>query len=314
MIRSFGCSWSWAQPWATDTPDHRGPGPVGGARVGGVGSILDRGSRRPVGDVRLPAAPRPGRRDHRYTSGRAGASRAAVWRWPAGRMTDPVGALRDAHLALPDPCTSTSRHAQADSPVVTAGSRNSDHRIVAQAPDRNGLVGNSRAPASGTATRATTVFGSSPNATRSPTERVDADGSDSPRRRDRRGGGIPVPGCRGRRAQAERFVTRSTPRLFDPLARGTVTSISSVGTLLGSRSAERHSAGPRTCLSPRRDRDVRGLDTRPPADLRDPWPPRSTPTPSSRAGAAGDAASNTTQRPATTVADQQHDHDPRLYY
>jgi hypothetical protein len=183
MIRCLGCPRLRRQPWTTDTRDLRArdpglrvlmvvgtamsnrsigswwPGaPSAGARVGGVGAILDRGSRRPGGDAPLPASPLPAGPDHRSSRGRARASRAAVPRWLVGKMTDP--GVRCEMLALPSRTRGRARPVERKATArAHRGVEERDHRIVASAPGRDGLVEDERAPASGTAVRATTVFG-----------------------------------------------------------------------------------------------------------------------------------------------------------
>jgi hypothetical protein len=92
-----------------------------------------------------------------------GALRAAAGRWPGGRRTDPVVALREARLTSRTCVRARPVGERGNDPVVTRGVVGRDHRIVAQAPGSDGLVPNGRAPASGTAAGATTELGSSPN-------------------------------------------------------------------------------------------------------------------------------------------------------
>jgi hypothetical protein len=183
-----------------------------------------------------------------------GASRAAVPGWPAGRMTDPVGGLRDARLA--------SRTRGRARPVARTATIRWSPSGRGTGPQDGGVVTrqrrarrNRRAPASGTAVRATTVSGSSTNATRSLTEGVHATGGTirvaSARGEGIRGWGVgdgaPKPNVPdqvdttglGRRnalprGAAPRLPTRSTStsRLLD-LALRTVTSMSSVWTNRG---------------------------------------------------------------------------------
>jgi hypothetical protein len=129
-------------------------------------------------------SPFPGGRGHRYSSGRAGASRAAVPWCPA--WEDDRSGGRCEILALPSRTRGRARPVEhkGDLSVLNAGVEERDHRTVAQAPGRDGLVENRRAPASGTAVYATTVFGSSANAPPSPQARTDVNGGDYPGRRD----------------------------------------------------------------------------------------------------------------------------------
>src|SRR5688572_18958212 len=94
----------------------------GAPRVGGVGAIFDRGSRRSVGDARLPASPAsPG-----VTTGpRVGGERfarcgTAVAGWEINRFG---GRPARCSACLPDPWTSTSGRVQGDYPVVTVRRR-----------------------------------------------------------------------------------------------------------------------------------------------------------------------------------------------
>jgi hypothetical protein len=109
-----------------------------------------------------PTAP-PGLH-HRDTSGRAArcALRIALAEWGNDRS-----GWRAARCSshLPDQARAPPVGEQRDHPVVTTGIEGRDHKLIAQAPTSDGLVVNRRAPASGTAARATTEFGSSANPT-----------------------------------------------------------------------------------------------------------------------------------------------------
>jgi hypothetical protein len=110
---------------------------------------------------------------------------------------------------LPDLRTSTSRGRARQLSCGHRGFEGRDHRIVAQAPGRDGLIPNRRAPASGTAARATTELGSSPNpATTTGARSTRARGlPPRPGQKATRSGA----GCRERRAQAEDPMIKSTP-------------------------------------------------------------------------------------------------------
>ncbi len=77
--------------------------------------------------------------------------------------TDPVGALRDARLTSRACLRAGPVGERGNYPVITSDVEGRDHRIVAYEPGRDGLVADGRAPASGTAARATTALGSSPH-------------------------------------------------------------------------------------------------------------------------------------------------------
>jgi hypothetical protein len=232
------------------------------AQVGGDGAIRDRDPSQPVGDAPLPASPLPAGPDHRPSSGRARAPRAAVPQWPAGKMTDPVGALRDPRLALPDPWTNTSRPAQGDYPWSPSGGGTGPQDSCAGT--RQGRARRGRAcPQDGDGRPRYHSDRYFPNATPPPRkgrhgrEELPATPRDGVRafRRGVPGTARPSRTCATKSAPrslgADRTVglstrSTSTPRLFD-LVLGTVTSMSSVWTTASSRSAERSRAGCWSC-------------------------------------------------------------------
>jgi hypothetical protein len=177
MIRSPGCPRLRPQPWTPDTRDLR-------AHSGSRRRRPARGVRELAGMARSSTATRAGQSEMHHSrppplprgvttgtpAGGPALSRAAVW-WVAGWEDDRSrgGAAR----CSPCPPGPVDEHVPFSARRLSAAHRGveeRDHRIVAQAPGSDGLVENRRAPASGTASRPATVFGSSPNATRLPTE------------------------------------------------------------------------------------------------------------------------------------------------
>jgi hypothetical protein len=232
----------------------------GAPRVGGVGAILDRGSRWSVGDARPPASPAsPGVTTVLEWAGSA--SRAAVPRWPGGRSTESVGALRDARLAsrTRGRARPVGRKATIRWSPSGEGSRPQDSCVGTQ----QGRARREQAcpPRRGRPPPQPRCSAVPPTQPRSPRKALDANARDHPRRRDRwrrafrrgvSGTARPSPTSPtrstprnlGAGSGAARLSTRSTstPRLLD-LALGTVMSMSGVWTTAGPHSAERSTAG-----------------------------------------------------------------------
>jgi hypothetical protein len=187
MIRSCGCWWSWGQPWATARSDHGGQA----RRTAGWRGWRDLRPRLALACWRCTTSglTRFAGRDHGPQAGGERFARCgtAVAGWEINRFG---GRPARCSSCLPDPWTSTSGRVQGDDPVVTVGRRVGTTGELRRHPAGTGSSGTGVPPASGTAARATTVFGSSPNATPLPADGIDANAGDYPRRRDRRGEGI----------------------------------------------------------------------------------------------------------------------------
>jgi len=125
------------------------------ARVAGVGAIFGCAARWSVRDPR-PLAARSSW-DSPSGPGWAGSALRAAVGWVAGwENYRPCGRVARCSSCLPDLRTSRSGRGARQLPGAHAALKDQHHRIVAWAPGSDGLVGNSRAPASGTAARATT--------------------------------------------------------------------------------------------------------------------------------------------------------------